>query len=503
MLNLSFFENQLKSIQDINKKLPSFIFKKEYFEIYGVKYNFDETLYDYITSKYYEKGIVGSIGSGKTTASILSLLYHACHMPKCKDGKRKSRFAVIRNTYPELRSTTIKSFEQIFKRTAVQSSPIRMNIVEDDLDIEFIFLSVDSPKDMQKLLSLEITGAYLNEARELPGSIFRNALSRVGRFPSQLFLEKENKEFYFFCISDTNAPAESTEFFNRFYKEETKDRKFFQQEPAAILSKDGKFILNNVEKIPNYRNLPKDYYSKMINEKYSWVANMLACDTIRIHDGIPVFPNFSIKNHVYDNEINLLNRQVLIAMDFGLNPSAVISTYHEGHLYIFDEIYTEGIGLRQMINKYLKNIYINLKLKNCDIFGVGDPAGRARSQTDESTCYSILREELPDINFVPAHTNVLEQRLDAVNYFLQTLSDEKPILQVNKKCIMSVEGFSGGYKRKKDEKSDRTIISEIPDKNEYSHVADAIQYCCMFWKRLIAPRKVAQENNNRGESKWS
>lgn len=501
MLNVEFLSKQLSNMNSIKQNKKSFLFKKEYFEIYGIKYKIDPLLYEYITRKDYEKGVVGSIGSGKTTASILSVIYHGCHMPACTDGIRRSRFAVIRNTYPELRSTTIKSFEQILQTTAIQSSPIRLEITDDDLSIEFIFLSVDSPADMQKLLSLEITGAYLNEARELPGAIFRNALSRVGRYPSQLFLKKNDKDFYRFCISDTNAPAEDTEFYNRFYDEKSDDRKFFQQEPAVI-NKDDKFVLNDIEKIPNIENLPKDYYSKLLNENYTWVANMLACQTIRIHDGIPIFPSFNFRNHVYDYEIDMEFKTVLISLDFGLNPSALFSMFHDGHLYFFEEIYTEGTGLRQMINKFLKPIAMNLSLKKCKIFGTGDPAGNSRSQTDENTCFLILEDELTDIPFTPAITNLIQERIDAVSYFLNTLSDDKPMLQVHSKCKMLRGGFDGGYKRKKTEKSDRTIIAEAPEKNEYSHIADAAQYACLFWKDLIAPQKSRENNTKSSNSKW-
>jgi hypothetical protein len=54
--------------------------------------------------------IQGPIGSGKTRAALMRMIRHCSEQPKQKDGKRRSRWLVVRQTYPELKTTTIKAF---------------------------------------------------------------------------------------------------------------------------------------------------------------------------------------------------------------------------------------------------------------------------------------------------------------------------------------------------------------------------------------------------------
>jgi hypothetical protein len=56
------------------------------------------------------RGIMGPFGSGKSTVCIMEILRRASLQRAGKDGIRRSRWAIIRNTYPKLRATTIKSW---------------------------------------------------------------------------------------------------------------------------------------------------------------------------------------------------------------------------------------------------------------------------------------------------------------------------------------------------------------------------------------------------------
>ena len=53
------------------------------------------------------------------------------------------------------------------------------------IDCEVIFLALDDPKDVRKLLSLELTGAWVNECGELPKAVADGLTHRVGRFPTK------------------------------------------------------------------------------------------------------------------------------------------------------------------------------------------------------------------------------------------------------------------------------------------------------------------------------
>jgi hypothetical protein len=67
----------------------------------------------YIQDKSFVSTILGPIGSGKTYASCFKLFRNAVNQ-EAYDGVRWSRYAVVRNTYSELKTTSLKSWTELF-----------------------------------------------------------------------------------------------------------------------------------------------------------------------------------------------------------------------------------------------------------------------------------------------------------------------------------------------------------------------------------------------------
>ena len=57
------------------------------------------------------RGIMGPVGGGKTVVCCMEVWSRILEMPPCRDGVRRSRWAFIRNTYPELISTTMNTWK--------------------------------------------------------------------------------------------------------------------------------------------------------------------------------------------------------------------------------------------------------------------------------------------------------------------------------------------------------------------------------------------------------
>ena len=132
--------------------------------------------------------IVGPYGSGKSVCSIMGKILRLCSTQnRGPDGKRRSRWAIIRNTNQQLTDTTLKTW-----REWVHEGPmgtwhethrtwyLRFN----DVEAEIMFRALDKPGDLGKLLSMELTGAFINEAREVPFSLFGDIYDRTRRFPN-------------------------------------------------------------------------------------------------------------------------------------------------------------------------------------------------------------------------------------------------------------------------------------------------------------------------------
>ena len=80
---------------------------------------------------------------------------------------------------------------------------------------------------------------------------------------------------------------------------------------------------------------------------------------------------------------------------------------------------------------------------------------------------------------VVASTNSPIARRDAVKYYLTRMVEGSPAFAIGPKAAMLRKGFLGGYKFKEYKQGGsqgRKRYHEVPDKNFYSHVSDALQY---------------------------
>ena len=149
------------------------------------------TVAKFMKSKGFVRGLLGPVGSGKSYACCAELWRRAVQQkPSPRDGIKYSRFAIVRNTHPMLRTTTLKTWLELMPEhiwgNVKYAPPITHHIKLPSkgdaagIDCEVIFLALDDPKDVRKLLSLELTGAWVNECRELPKAVIDGLTHRVG-----------------------------------------------------------------------------------------------------------------------------------------------------------------------------------------------------------------------------------------------------------------------------------------------------------------------------------
>jgi hypothetical protein len=98
---------------------------------------------------------------------------------------------------------------------------------------------------------------------------------------------------------------------------------------------------------------------------------------------------------------------------------------------------------------------------------VVDPAGTQRAQTDERSAVDIIKAE--GMKVIPARTNNVSARINAVDEYLMRQVDGDPAFLVDPRCTQLKAAMMGGYRFKP--KGDGDI-----DKNKHSHVAEALQY---------------------------
>ena len=79
----------------------------------AINYNAPPTCGRFMQSKAFGRLLAGPVGSGKTTACIFELLRRACEQAPSHDGKRYTRFAIVRQTLKQLKDTVLKDITEV------------------------------------------------------------------------------------------------------------------------------------------------------------------------------------------------------------------------------------------------------------------------------------------------------------------------------------------------------------------------------------------------------
>ena len=470
-----------------------------------------EVLKTFMKDDTFFRGVRGPVGSGKSVACCIEVFRRALAQQKGADGLRKSRWAIIRNTNPQLRTTTIKTWLDWFPEADwgrfTWSVPYTHRIKKGDIDLEVLFLALDRPEDVKKLLSLELTGIWINEAREIPKSIVDACTMRVGRYPSM----RDGGPSWSGVIADTNAPEEDhwwpimageVPVPDHIPREQAKmlvkptNWLFFTQPSGMVERKDKEGQVDSYAPNPvaeNRKNMMQSYYPNLIQGKTkSWIDVYVMNKLGHIQDGKPIYPMFATEVHVATEEIAVAaGHPVYVGLDFGLTPAATIGQKVRGRWLIQSEIVAIDMGIVRFAEVLRNELAIRFSAASETII-YGDPAGDFRAQTDESTPFHILRGA--GLRAFPAPSNSVDLRLEAVSSQLTKMVEGKPAFLVDRRCQQLIKGFEGGYSYKRMEVSGERYADK-PDKNMFSHVHDSLQYLLLGageGRALLNTQKPAQ-----------
>lgn len=416
---------------------------------------------------------IGPVGSTKTTAGIMKIAYHAAKMAPCRDGIRRSRAIWVRNTREQLRDTSIPDFLRWFPdgvAGAYLKTEYKFILRFADVECEVLFRGLDDSNDVRRLLSLQASFGILDEFREISPDIFNALQGRLGRYPSKL----DNTVG---CMTDdgkmnshlwgmSNPPDMDTFWETLLSNPQPNTSCYFQ--PSGM-SPDADWV----------EFLPDDYYPNLAQGKTEdWIDVYIHAKFGKTLAGRPVFRTFNFDFHVAKETLRPLRvstRPLIIGMDFGLNPSCTINQLDpQGRLLTFDALTSEGTGLSQFLAARLRPLLASEKYAGLPILVIGDPAGMTRAQTDERSCFDILRAG--GFKCVPARTNAVVARLAAVDAFLMRQVEGGPACLIDPGALPLIRALRGGYRYKLKKTGEH---EENPEKNEHSHVADAHQYACL------------------------
>jgi len=407
--------------------------------------------------------LMGPVGSGKSVASCFEVIRRASQQKVNKQGIRKSRVAIVRETARQLQDTTIKTFLDWFP-PGVCGNFMRTTktffFKVGDVECEVMFRALDDADDVANLNSLELTFAWFNECRDIHPDIVDAMSKRIGRFPSS----KDGGPSWFGMWGDTNPPTMDTWW-------------YYQME--GLDSKDGVSPNDNgwdVFKQPsgrsplaeNIENLPDGYYDTQ-GRSDEYVRVYVDGEYGLSSAGQPVYKYFRPDYHIAGQTLRpIINgvRPIVIGMDLGLTPAAVIGQQDpRGRTLILDEAVSFDMGIQRFVRTILKPLIFE-RFTGAPVMVICDPAGIQRAQTDERSAVDIIKAE--GLRVMPAKTNSVSARLSSVDDYLMRQVDGDAAFLLDPKCTQLKAAMMGGYRF---HKKNGNI-----EKNKHSHVAEALQY---------------------------
>lgn len=436
-------------------------------------------------------GIRGPFGSGKSTAVSMKLIKNMQLQKRSPDGWRRRRTAIIRNTYPELRTTTMNTWHMWVPKHLGrwrEAGPPLHHIInpKEKIDWEVYFVALDRPDDLAKLLGMELSDAWGNEAREIPKAVIDGLMGRVGRYPPVWQGGCDNAQI----LLDTNPPDTDHWWYVLAEQDTTneKNRQVIQSMLEAQEALRAQGVLRPEQQImrfyaqPSGRSPDAENIRNLRAGYYEFLAAGKDADFIKVYvdgeygfvmDGKPVYPEYRDSLHSAAFPI-LSGIGFRIGLDFGLTPAATISQRTgNGRWLVQDEVVSERMGIKSFADelaRHLQEKYPNVKIVSTR----GDPAGDAETP-EETTCFKIMRANgFPFAE--PAPTNDPTRRREGMRYLMTNLVDGHPAWQCHQRCSTLRKGMSGGFNYKRLQVTGDAKYRDVPDKNKYSHVCEANEY---------------------------
>lgn len=422
--------------------------------------------------------LIGPFGTGKSSAAVMKqIMVQSRRVKHSSDGIRRSRVAIVRNTYKQLNDTVIKTVcdwfpPHIFGRFLQTEKKYTIRL--EDVEVEMIFRALDDEADKANLLGLEITSAWIDEAREIDHSIVKGLMGRVGRFPSQRDFNGQSPFNPGACQLNltTNYP--------------NRDHWLYRDFVAHPIAGYRIFVQYQDE---NRHNLPPDYYTNLeldYADRPDLLKTLVRGEWGVTLNGKLVFPEFNRRLHVAEKPIKAHESgEFILGWDHtGLHPGCVVTQLQGQQWCILKEFWEEDVGIMdfgEMVMQFCKDRYHGAKFRH-----IGDPAGKNRDATKQSP-----KDYLRKIGInIQDGIQTFKIRREALAGRFNKLHNGTPAIQIDPACMILIDGLEGGYAYK--EIGSSGCYQSEPVKNKHADVIDALMYPAT---RLFSPSGIKKRES--------
>jgi hypothetical protein len=437
--------------------------------------------------------LMGGFGSAKSTTCCAEVVLQLYNMPPMLDGVRRAKGIIVRNTMGEIESTTMKTWAKWFgndqlgvylgKQTIRRKPNLIYNYTYYDnrgkCELELFCIGLDSEKAKAKLESVEATFAYVNEAQHIPRGVIVHLIGRVGRYPAK---DDMTAPFFSYVIADTNPPP-VTHWMHKDFdsKNKIEGNRIFHQPHGLIKNHNGEWINN--PKCDNVKHLPDNYYYDMARAEgfsESYIKTICNGEYGFSKEGKPVYSEYNDDIHSVDNLDILEDLPIVIAVDGGSTPAALVTQCtEEGQMMCCKEFTTHFSSARTLKENHVLPWVIKHLKEDQEVLLVCDPSMSKSNENIEVSAMQIWED--PRWEVITAKSNLIDPRVEAQKDFLNKMVEGKPkfllsrigcpVLResmISKYCYVEIAGKNEGTFR------------DVPDKTHpYSDIADCGQYAAL------------------------
>lgn len=425
------------------------------------------------------QAIQGPIGSGKTTACFVKLIYLAFQQqPSVRDGVRRFKACVVRDTYRDLWRTTIPSWWKLVPQsmgtwTGGRGEPAQHHLIIDGggkrLEFTLDFVAIGDGRAEDVLRGYEVTVFYLNEFDLLNEEVYLYVRGRAGRYPLMI----DGGPTFWGVLADLNAPDVDSWAYKMLYDDQPEDVSLFVQ-PSGLAP--------NAE---NKANLPAGYYEKQVVGQPAWyIRRMIENKPGYSRSGAVVYTEWNDPLHCASADLVFVpQRTLFVGLDAGGTPAATIwQRGADGQWRGLDELVSPageitgpnrfGQRLSQMLTE---------RFPGADVRGIADPSaayGTDRQDEDEEDWIQTVAR-VARIPVRAAVTNSSTVRREAIRVPLtQMIDGHKPGLIISPRMTRFRRAMNSDYRyRRYPGPVER--YDTVPEKNDASHVVDAAQYAIL------------------------
>jgi hypothetical protein len=393
---------------------------------------------------------------------------------------------VVRQTLKQLKDTVLKDIEEWLAGVCsykVSDNTVYINF--SDVRSEWLLIPLEDPDDQRRLLSMQLTGAWLSEAVEMSSDLVQPILGRCGRYPSMGMkpdhIPKSSWPTWYGAVGDTNMPVENDPW-HLFMENPPPETQIFIQPGGRSPQAE------NIENLPG----GVQYYNRLASGKSeAWIKRYIDAEYGPDPSGravhkdtfkkdfhvVKLTPEAVAQGRKYALEPSTAYPLVVV-QDFGRCPCSLICQMdHKGRGLVLEELVSMDMGLEMHITSKLMPALNQERYLGKRFYVIGDPSGNAKNTQFEQSDFDLLKAH--GLASFPAPTNDPDRRIAAVDALLLQQRDGGPALIIDgDKCPTLVAALGGRYRYPARKVEGQRALR--PDKlHPWSDVADDLQYFCL------------------------